>query len=187
VVRNSSTGDSSRRGGGKLNRTETVTIRLDPRLNYLCELAARAQRRTKSSFIESAVAEHIYSQPTFPRHPEGPTLGDMAEQLWRVRDHERLISLFEHAPHLMSFEEQQIWALIAEHQIFWRGKYRTLSDGTEVFEWKPEAAKLRRDQVASLWNTLTKVADGSLPPSALTSPGEVPSRHEPNLDDDIPS
>ena len=42
------------RGGSKLNRTETVTIRLDPKLRYLTELAARKQRRTVSSFIEWA-------------------------------------------------------------------------------------------------------------------------------------
>src|SRR4051794_21564371 len=50
---------SSNRGGAKLNRSETVTVRLDPKLNYLCELAARAQRRTKSSFIEWAVADSL--------------------------------------------------------------------------------------------------------------------------------
>lgn len=43
----------------KLNRTETVTARLDPKLNYLCELASRAQRRTKSSFIEWAIQEAL--------------------------------------------------------------------------------------------------------------------------------
>lgn len=43
----------------KLNRSETVTVRLDPRLNYLTELAGRAQRRTKSSFIEWAIKEAI--------------------------------------------------------------------------------------------------------------------------------
>ena len=42
-------------GGGKLNRSETVTIRLDPKLRYLTELAARKHRRTVSSFIEWAI------------------------------------------------------------------------------------------------------------------------------------
>ncbi len=49
--------------GGKLSRTETVTVRLDPRLNYLCELAGRAQRRTKSGFIEWAVQRAIKDHP----------------------------------------------------------------------------------------------------------------------------
>ena len=33
-------------GGGKLSRSETVTVRLDPKLRYLAELAARIHRRT---------------------------------------------------------------------------------------------------------------------------------------------
>src|SRR5262245_3013040 len=51
-----------RGGGSKLNRTETVTIRLDPRLRYLAEIAARVQRRTVSSFIEWVIEkalEHV--------------------------------------------------------------------------------------------------------------------------------
>jgi predicted transcriptional regulator len=43
----------------KLNRSETVTIRLDPRMKYLAEMAGRAQRRTKSSFIEWAIEQAV--------------------------------------------------------------------------------------------------------------------------------
>src|SRR5688572_20503606 len=68
------TGESlpARKGGAKLNRSETVTVRLDPKLNYLCELAARAQRRTKSSFIEWAIADSLGSVSL----PEVTTIGD---------------------------------------------------------------------------------------------------------------
>jgi hypothetical protein len=38
--------ESKRKGGGKLSRSETVTVRLDPKLRYLAELAALKQRRT---------------------------------------------------------------------------------------------------------------------------------------------
>lgn len=54
----------------KLNRSETVTVRLDPRLNYLAELAGRAQRRTKSSFIEWAVQQAIKEMPDLGVCPE---------------------------------------------------------------------------------------------------------------------
>lgn len=46
-------------GGGKLNRSETITIRLDPQINRLCDMAALVQRRTKSSFIEGAIIEAL--------------------------------------------------------------------------------------------------------------------------------
>ena len=42
-------------GGGKLSRSETVTVRLDPKLRYLAELAARLHRRTLSSYVEWAI------------------------------------------------------------------------------------------------------------------------------------
>jgi len=42
-------------GGGKLNRTVTVTVRLTPELTRLMEQAANQQGRTKSSYIEYVV------------------------------------------------------------------------------------------------------------------------------------
>lgn len=174
------------KGGGKLGRTETVTIRLDPKTNYLAELAARIQRRTKSSFIESAVAQAIDAQPLLPRDPETASLGEMAERLWHVRDHERLISLVEHAPHLMNYEEQQIWALISEHCIFWTGRYRDRKDGTEEFEWTVQPSSLRRDMVAEHWENLVKVANGSIPKTDLPSAEKTRTKAKFEIDDDLP-
>lgn len=87
-------------GGGKLNRTETVTVRLDPKLNYLCELAARAQRRSRSSFIEWAVQRAITGDPDFGER----------DQLWDIDPDRRLTLLAEKAPHLMTYDEQVEWA-----------------------------------------------------------------------------
>jgi hypothetical protein len=50
-------------GGGKLSRSEIVTVRLDPKLRFAVELAARKQRRTASSFIEWAITEAIKRLP----------------------------------------------------------------------------------------------------------------------------
>ena len=38
-------------GGGKLNRSEIIQARLDPKLHMAAEIMARAERRTLSSFI----------------------------------------------------------------------------------------------------------------------------------------
>src|SRR3954451_23553485 len=45
--------------GSNLSRSEVVTVRLDPKLRYLAELAARKQRRTLSSYIEGAIEESL--------------------------------------------------------------------------------------------------------------------------------
>jgi hypothetical protein len=54
----------SRKGGGsKLFRTELVSVRIDPKLRFAVELAARKQRRTSSSFVEWAIEEAVKRLP----------------------------------------------------------------------------------------------------------------------------
>jgi hypothetical protein len=44
-------------GGGKLNRSEIVQARLDPKLHMAAEIMARSDRRTLSSFIEKLIEQ----------------------------------------------------------------------------------------------------------------------------------
>lgn len=147
--------------GGRLTRSDTVTIRLDPRLNYLCEIAARVQRRTKSSFIEAAIDEAVHRIPLEPRgNPQyTTTVGEDADRLWHVRAHERLIALAQIAPHLMTMDEQEIWAVICEYGFFWRGKWVT-EGFEESWSWECEPAKLITERVADSWNKIVEVAQG---------------------------
>lgn|GEM_PF-1887659 len=177
--------------GGKkrMQRTDTVSIRLDPRLNYLCELAARSQRRSKSSFIEAAIADKIDQMPiqNWRDEDSSRSLGDRADYLWHVRESERLISLGLAASHLMTFEEQEIWAIIAETGDFWRGWWQ--DEGSHrVWRWRCEEASIDRTSVAEHWDTICKVAAGESERSALpTTPNRVMREPQPapaDLDDD---
>ena len=98
--------DESKRkaGGGKLSRSETVTVRLDPKLRYLASLAARKQRRTLSSFIEWAV-ERVLREVDLGRG----SIAEEAYELWDVEEADRFVLLALHAPDLLTFEEQQLW------------------------------------------------------------------------------
>lgn len=149
-------------GGGRLARSETVTIRLDPRLNYLCEIAARVQRRTKSSFIEAAIDDAIHRVPLQPRNSGdyNPTVGDRADDLWNVREHERLVALAFEAPHLMTMFEQEVWAVICEHGPFWRCKLGSDGSGKEVWSWECEPGRLVTERIAECWNAIVAVAEG---------------------------
>jgi predicted HicB family RNase H-like nuclease len=40
-------------------RSEVVTVRLEPKLKYLAELAARKQRRSLSSYVEWAIKQSL--------------------------------------------------------------------------------------------------------------------------------
>lgn len=172
----------SKGSGSKLGRTETVSIRLDPRLNYLCELAARSQRRTKSSFIEATLAEHIQTQVInkwrSSDFDDPNTFGERADVLWHVRESQRLVSLGIIAPELMTFEEQHIWALIEENGHFWRGHWR----GNDwVFEVNLDS--IVRERVDEYWEDILAVAAGDKKPDALPGVGKPPQG---NLDDEIP-
>lgn len=102
--------------GGKLSRSEVVTVRLDPRLLYLAELAARSHRRTLSSYIDWVIAGSLNCQmlrPTGapPSTPE-QSIANEAEYLWDVDDADRLAKLALRYPHLMSHDEQVRWKLM---------------------------------------------------------------------------
>ena len=176
----------------RMNRSETVSIRLDPRLNYLCDLAARSQRRTKSSFIEAAIDEKINSMKIENWHDtsESATLGQRANDLWDVQEIERLISLAFAAPHLMSFDEQEIWSVISQNGYFWHGKYRGYGD-TQDWNWDHEITFVNRSNIESEWERILLVAQGELDKSELptveprTMTSGFRSRDDP-LDDDIP-
>jgi hypothetical protein len=146
-------------GGGRLNRSQTVTVRLDPRLNYLCELGARVQRRTKSSFIEWAIDRAIDQVVLVPGSPFGEEakIGEMADTLWHVREHERLIALATHGPHLMTMEEQEIWAVICEHGHFWRGRWKD-NEHVATWTWEARPDKLIHERVAESWEQILQVA-----------------------------
>ena len=177
-------------GGGRLNRSQTVTVRLDPRLNYLCELGARVQRRTKSSFIEASIASTVEGIVLVPRETyedNDTTIGDLAETLWHVREYERLMALAKYGHHLMTMEEQEIWAVICENGNFWRGKWKPGGDG-EVWSWEAKPENLVKDRVAESWNEILQVANGETEAAeALLKFLKRRARKQtPDQDDEIP-
>lgn len=183
----------ARKGGAKLSRSETVTVRLDPKLNYLCELAARAQRRTKSSFIEWAIADSLkrvqlpevpYDQRNF--EGEDPTVQEKASQLWHVDEPDRVAALALIAPALLTHEEQLIWRLVRESGYVWKGQYDKNGD----WKWTPTEQSLLHERLREHWDTFKAVALGELPPDKLPTwekhRVKKPATFDADLDDDVP-
>lgn len=102
-------------GGSKLTRTQTVTVRFDPKLRYLAELAARKQRRTVSSFIEWAVEEAL-KQVVINEFDNMP-LSEQAETLWDVDEAERFARLAISHPELLLHDEQVLWKVIVDSNL----------------------------------------------------------------------
>ncbi len=160
-----------RGGGGKLSRSETVTVRLDPKLRYLAELAARIQRRTVSSYIEWAVEESLSN--VHLRHEEGGSRDDyrpalsiesMAEGLWDVDEADRLIKLATQFPELLTHEEQVLWKLIRENGHLWKGSFDKASG---EYTWDVRHNRPIYERVREHWSAFLAVAKGEADRSIL--------------------
>ena len=185
-------------GGGKLSRSETVTVRLDPKLRYLAELAARLHRRTLSSYIEWSIKEALDSETL--RHTEDgrDTIGTEAEYLWDVDEADRFAKLALRYPNLLTHEEQVRWKLIRENGYLWKGSY---ANRRSEWTWSVDEDSFIYPRLREHWTTFCAVADGTsgqdqLPTWAKTDPARSyrpPPVAKPaaktgfdDMDDDIP-
>ena len=99
-------------GGSKLTRTQTVTVRLDPKLRYLAEIASRKQRRTVSSFIEWAIEQALDS--VIVNDNSHISVADESARLWDVDEAERFMRLAVAYPDLLTHDEQLLWRVIRD-------------------------------------------------------------------------
>jgi len=149
-------------GGGKLNRTQTVTLRLDPRLRYLTELAARTQRRTTSGFIEWAIErslqEVILGSGSSESNEGNITLADESFALWDVEEADRFVVLAVNYPHLLPYEEQILWKIIRENEYVWETKNFVISNEEKK---KVGPRKLILERLRDNWEIFKSVANGT--------------------------
>lgn len=174
------------RSKDRKRRSEVVTVRLDPRLKYLAELAARRQRRPLSSYIEWAI-EGSLSNVMLAYDPtrDGPeSLTDVASDLWDVDEPDRFAKLALRYPDLLDHEEQRLWKLIRENGGLWRGGFV----GPERrWQWTVEEGSLMWTSLRMHWETFCKVARGEAKITDLPSWIEFQATGPSNdLDDEIP-
>jgi hypothetical protein len=153
--------EEAKRGGGKLVRTETVTVRLDPKLRYLAELAARLHRRTLSSYIEWAINSAVMTEAMGTAQDatvtKTDTLGDAAAYLWDVDEADRFAMLALCYPDLLTHDEQVRWKLIRENGYLWRGSFR--SGPEKEWGWSVDAGSLYFERLREHWTAFCKVAE----------------------------
>lgn len=159
-----STEPERRKGGGKLSRSETVTVRLDPKLRYLAELAARKQRRTLSSYVEWAIEDSLKHVGLDVNG--NSSLADEAEALWDVDDADRFARLALRHPDLLTHEEQVLWKLVRENGWLWRGRYSKVD---REWTWTVDEGSLIFDRLRNYWPLFCSVAEGS------TSSADLPT------------
>lgn len=119
--------EKKRGAGSKLSRSEVVTVRFDPKLRYLAELAARKHRRTLSSYIEWAVETSLGSVLLHEgdHYDDKTSVADEAQRLWDVDEAERFVRLAINYPDLLTHDEQERWKMLADSDLLGPAKHRT--------------------------------------------------------------
>lgn len=140
-------------GGKGTKRSETVTVRFDPRLRYLVELGSRKQRRTVSSFVEVAVEAYL-SQVDLT---EETTVASEAVALWEPEECERFARLAKKHPELLDHEEQLTWSFIRGHPLFWADTHWT---GDGLVEWSKKNENLVLWKVRRYWPKIKAIVRG---------------------------
>ena|SRR3990167_3977820 len=127
-------------GGGKLNRSEIIQARLDPKLHMAAEIMARCERRTLSSFIEKCIEDASKSykvkrnlfQPWWSEWPsenvdeliysesDEVTAEQAASDI--VSDHEaiRFFKFATYFPELLNKTEEDLFNQITRTNYFWK-------------------------------------------------------------------
>ena len=182
------TREEKKGGGGKLSRSETVTVRLDPHLRYLAELAARKQRRTLSSYIEWVVEESLSKicLREGTNYNENTSLADEKVNLWDVDEADRFVILALTYPEMLNHHEQILWKLIRENEFLWKGKRDNI---TKRWTWKIQKETLILERLREHWTIFNKVAKGeankTLLPKCQGTSDFIPDSYG-DFDDDVP-
>jgi len=159
------------RSGAKLSKSEITTIRLDPKLRYLAELAARKQRRSLSSFVEWAIEHTLGGIPL----KEGPdwvvSVMAEAESLWDVDAADRFGKLALKYPELLTHDEQILWKIVRENGIFWRGKWDGY--GADDWRWSVNESSMIYSRLREHWDLLQRIAAGEASIALLPSPARA--------------
>lgn len=145
-----------------------MSVRFDPKLRYLAELAARKQRRTVSSFVEWAVEDALTRIALLNDLAPGATdttVASEADKLWDVDEADRFLKLALSYPHLLTHNEQVLWKLVRESGLYPAADPDQSGEGSDL-------GRLRDS-----WETLKKIAAGELPRSALPAAISQSKKH----------
>jgi hypothetical protein len=152
-------------------KSETVSVRLDPKLRWLVGLAARRQRRTLSSYLAWTIEDSLHRVLITPEvdsrgNNKGKSISEVASSLWDVSEADRFARLAFRYPDLLTHSEEFLWRLIRENGSLWKGRPGEAGDRTE--------ANLIWERLRETWDLFNAVARGDksqnqLPKLTVTS------------------
>lgn len=156
---------SRKGGGGKLSRTEVVTVRLDPKLRFAAELASRKHRRTLSSFIEWAVEKAVKETNIILENGIHLTADEVIQKIWDVDEAERFVKFASLYPSLLTHDEEVLWKFICELQFLWQ----PTEDLQKDLDVRKDFQSINYEILNWHFEDFKKIVDGKLDKSTLFS------------------
>ena len=136
----------------KQPRKELTSLRLEPQVKYLAEIASRVQRRSLTNFIEWVLEESIKNMTLRDDPYDDRTLGDLSFLLWDINESERLT----HTPYkFINFNEFAIIIDTSGYQI-------ELPDeaGFKGIH-KLELQHFNTEKINDCWENILQIANGN--------------------------
>ncbi|MES2390840.1 MAG: hypothetical protein V4555_04310 [Acidobacteriota bacterium] len=106
--------------GPASSRSETVAVRLDPKVRYLVELAARDQQRSLSSFVEAIIRKALIAgdfneEPNYGTDISRPAAPPpmWGEGFWDIDPADRFFLLATARHDLLTVDEARLWKLLS--------------------------------------------------------------------------
>lgn len=106
----------------KPTRSETLGLRLDPRMKYALELLSRSQHRSISGTVEWCVERALQSETVTSELADSDfplPFDQLTDRIWDVDPYRRLIDLCCYAPKLATFEELQQYRILTITPACW--------------------------------------------------------------------
>lgn len=100
-------------------KSDALSIRIDPRLKYVLELAARVQRRAVTGVVEWAITEALADTKVTDKDGRQWPLMDASGLVWSDNELERLMGMWFNFPSLLTYEESRIVEVITRTHELW--------------------------------------------------------------------
>lgn len=139
--------------GQGARKTETLTLRLDPKIKTMIELISRIRRQSITGVVEAAIEEIAFDLDA-PYFDDGEmhnhTLAVVFSDVWSTDESEWFINMCYRFPTLLTYEEQRIWETIKSSAVF-------LNNATTYMptDWEIEGVgALDRTMIRRFWDLL---------------------------------
>ena len=181
----------------RAGKSETLTIRLDPKTRFILEYLSRLKGQTITTVVERAlVAAASQEMVEDPKYPDQP---DSWQRFWDVSDGCRALRMAERPAFFPTYEEDRRLAFAKEHwPFFWSTRDRTsfLNHYVDVLWPRIDMyVQLHEDQKANDYFAAGKAMQEALRNAKLKAPEwpipqknveKVESYAKRDLDDEIP-